>query len=178
MIRRFISEGHLIDSGILSSILNLIIEEGADYEIIDFRVGKINTEESRLEIELITSSVEQRNRLTEKLIAHGCYEKATAEAEFTLLEKDKCAPEHFYSTTNHRTEIYSGGSWNSVGSQRMDAAIVNTGKGFECRKLRDLKKGDLVLTGSDSVRIFPPSRKRRKDEFGFMSGRGVFRARR
>ena len=56
MNRKFISTGHLIDSGILSTILNLIIEEGGNYEIIDFKVGKINTEESRLEIELLSAA--------------------------------------------------------------------------------------------------------------------------
>ncbi|HAK46853.1 MAG TPA: TIGR00300 family protein [Spirochaeta sp.] len=170
MIRRFISTGHLIDSGILSTILNLIIEEGADYEIIEFKVGKINTEESRLEIELRTESVEQREALTSKLIAQGCYEKSAAEAEFAPAQKDRCAPENFYSTTNHRTEIYSGGAWCGVSYQRMDAAIINCGGGFECRKLRDVKKGDQILTNADAVRIFPPARKRQKDDFGFMSG--------
>ena len=170
MNRRFISTGHLIDSGILSSILNLIIEEGADYEIIEFKIGKTHTEESRLEIELLTSSAEQLGDLTEKLIAAGCYEKSAAEAEFTPALKDRCAPEDFYSTTNHRTEIYSGGEWKKVAHQRMDAAIVDTGSGLECRKLRDIKKGDPVLKNADSVRIFPPARKRQKDEFGFMSG--------
>ena len=170
MNRRFISTGHLIDSGILSSILNLIIEEGADYEIIEFKIGKTNTEESRIEIELTAASAEQLEDITEKLIAAGCYEKSAAEAEFTPAEKDCCAPEDFYSTTNHRTEIYSGGGWKKVSSQRMDAAIVDTGAGLECRKLRDIRKGDSILTNADAVRIFPPARKRQKDDFGFMSG--------
>ena len=170
MNRRFISRGHLIDSGILSTILNLIIEEGADYEIIDFKVGKFNTEESRLEIELITKTVEQRELLTDKLIAQGCYEKSAAEAEWVMAPGDKCAPENFYSSTNHRTEVYSDGIWNKVAHQRMDAAIIKCGGGFECRKLRDIKKDELVLVNAESVRIFPPARKRQKDDFGFMSG--------
>ena len=170
MNRRFISTGHLIDSGILSAILNLIIEEGADYEIIDFRVGKINTEESRIEIELITETDSQLELLTEKLIQQGCYEKTAAEAEFFTAENDKCAPENFYSTTNHRTEVYVGGSWHPVGYQRMDAAIISTDSGLECRKLRDIKIGDQILMNADSVRLFPPARKRQKDDFGFMSG--------
>lgn len=170
MNRKFISTGHLIDSGILSSILNLIIEEGADYEIIEFRVGKTNTEESRMEIELITKTVGQRETITSKLIQHGCYEKSTAEASFIQAENNKCAPENFYSSTNHRTEVYFEKKWNAVAHQRMDAAIIKTTDGLECRKLRDIKKGDLILSNADAVRIFPPARKRQKDDFGFMSG--------
>lgn len=170
MNRRFISTGHLIDSGILSAILNLIIEEGADYEIVEFKVGKTNTEESRLEIELLTETLQQLENVTSKLIAQGCYEKSAAEAEFTPAADDRCAPENFYSTTNHRTEIFSGGAWCEVSQQRMDAAIIKTGGGFVCRKLRDIKKDELILTNADAVRIFPPARKRQKDDFGFMSG--------
>ncbi len=170
MNRKFISTGHLIDSGILSSILNLIIEEGADYEILEFTVGKINSEESRIEIELITETAGQLETLTTKLIQHGCYEKSASEAGFTAAEKDKCAPEPFYSTTNHRTEVYLGGSWHKVEHQRMDAAIIKTNDGLQCRKIRDLRKGDPVLINADSVRIFPPARERQKDSFGFMSG--------
>lgn len=170
MNRKFIATGHLIDSGILSSILNLIIEEGADYEITEFIVGKINSEESRIEIELITKSAAQLETLTSKLIQQGCYEKSASEAEFTPAEKDKCAPEPFYSTTNHRTEVYIDGIWHKVNAQRMDAAIIKKDGGLHCRKIRDLKKGDKVLTNADAVRIYPPARERQKDSFGFMSG--------
>ena len=114
MNRKFISEGHLIDSGILSTILNLIVEEGADYEIIEFKVGKKNTEESHLEIDLITETAGQMHTLTAKLIQQGCYEKSAAEAAFTAAVKDKCAPENFYSSTNHRTEVYLEKKWRAV----------------------------------------------------------------
>ena len=50
MNRIFISEGHLIDSGILASILNGIIAEGGEYIIHEFIIGKTNLHPSRLEI--------------------------------------------------------------------------------------------------------------------------------
>ena len=52
----------------------------------------------------------------------------------------------------------------------MDAAVVRTPDGLECRKIRDIRKGDRILVNTDSVRIFPPARKRQGDDFGFMSG--------
>src|SRR5512136_1798569 len=48
-IRRFLSQGHLVDSGLLTRILNLIVEEGADYEVLEFRLGKTDRDESQLE---------------------------------------------------------------------------------------------------------------------------------
>ena len=168
--RRFVSEGHLIDSGILARILNIIVEGEADYEIISFKVGKTNARESQLEIELIADTEEKIAEMTSKLVPLGCYEKHTPEAVFGIAEKDKCVPEDFYSTTNHRTEVYYESRWHSVNNQRMDAVIVLRDKAFECIKLRDVKKGDSVLCKSDSVRVFPPARDREGEDFSFMSG--------
>ena len=168
--RRFVSDGHLIDSGILAQILNMIVEEGADYEIINFAVGKTNARESHLEIDLIAEDENKIAEITSKLVLLGCYEKHTPEAFLTVSENDKCVPEDFYSTTNHRTEVFYEGKWRSVNNQRMDAVIILKDSGFECVKLRDVKKGDRVLCKSDSVRVFPPARDREGEDFSFMSG--------
>jgi arginine dihydrolase len=168
--RRFVSDGHLIDSGMLAHILNIIVEEGADYEIISFNVGKTNARESHLEIDLIAEDETMISGMTSKLIPLGCYEKNTPEAAFTNSVKNKCVAEDFYSTTNHRTEVYYESKWHSVKNQRMDAVIILKSSGFECIKLRDVKKDDKVLCKSDSVRVFPPARDRDGEDFGFMSG--------
>ncbi len=40
------------------------------------------------------------------------------------VERDRCAPEDFYSTTNHQTHVRNGQQWIEVENQRMDAMIV------------------------------------------------------
>ncbi|MBN2050285.1 MAG: hypothetical protein JW760_07570, partial [Spirochaetales bacterium] len=124
MKRRFISEGHIIDSGIFAGILNLIAQEGAGYDIVSFEVGRTHVNTSRLEIDLICDTPEQLNNLTKKLVQQGCYEKSAGEALLKPAEKDACAPEDFYSTTNHRTEVYMNREWHPVSDQRMDGVIV------------------------------------------------------
>ena len=42
-------------------------------------------------------------------------------------EKDRCVPDDFYSTTNHRTHVRLNGRWVEVDKQRMDAVIVVDG---------------------------------------------------
>ena len=37
------------------------------------------------------------------------------------VERDRCAPEDFYSTTNHQTSVRLAGQWVKVERQRMDA---------------------------------------------------------
>jgi len=171
MKRRFISEGHIIDSGIFAGILNLIAQEGGTYDIVSFEVGRSHDKTSRLEIDLICETREMLEDITKKLIQQGCYEKSAGEALIKTVEKDQCAPEDFYSTTNHRTEVYMNRQWHPVADQRMDGVIVY-GKDsvFRCKKLRNLKKGDSVVCNPDSVRVFPPPRDRKADVFGFMSG--------
>ena len=55
---------------------------------------------------------------------------------------DSCAPEDFYSTTNHRTHVRQGQKWIEVENQRMDAMIVVRDGRANCRRLRDLRRGD------------------------------------
>jgi lysine-ketoglutarate reductase/saccharopine dehydrogenase-like protein (TIGR00300 family) len=169
MKRLFLAKGHLIDSGILTSILNVIVTEGADYEIKRFDIGKTNDKESSIEIDLICDSDDLLDKIQGKLVSFGCYEKALDEAIFRTAPEDRVVPEDFYSTANHRTEVWYEGHWHKVENQRMDGVIVKEKQAFFCRKLRDVRKGDQVLCSPHSVRLFPPERDRSADLFGFMS---------
>lgn len=153
----------------MSQVLNLIIDEKADYRIIRFDVGKKQDEMSDLELQLICDSEEQINQVMEKLVILGAWEKGAVEAVFKEAPKDGCVPPDFYSTSNHRTEIFSGGRWQGVEKQRMDAMIVLKPSGPECIKLRDVRKGDKILCGSESVRVHPPDAERETQGFGFMT---------
>ena len=162
-----ISEGHLIDNGLLSEILNLIITEGFDYTIDNFQFGKRPENTSRIEISI--SGAEPKELLLSKLTPLGVFEKGASEGEFHVVDRDRHAPEGFYSTTNHRSEVFTGGRWVPVEEQRMDAAVVRSGDRLICTKLRDLKKGDEILCGSDSVRVYPPRIEGKAESFSFMS---------
>jgi lysine-ketoglutarate reductase/saccharopine dehydrogenase-like protein (TIGR00300 family) len=168
-VRRFVSQGHLVDSGLLTGMLNLIIEEGADYRIIDFQLGKTNQDISQLDLELHCDSAEDLREITAKLIDLGCYEKATPEAVFQPAPADGCAPREFYSTTHHLTRVFMEGSWCEVRNQRMDAVIVLERGELVCKKLRELKQGEAVLCGSQSIRLLPAYRDRETGSFGFMT---------
>ena len=169
MTQQLIAEGHLIDSGIITNILNLIVEEGEDYNILRFDIGKTNAETSRLEIELVCGSQERLTEVSKKLINIGCYEAGPPAAVWKQAAEDSCVPEDFYSTTNHRTEVWDAGSWRLVAQQRMDAVIVREPSGLVCRKLRDIRRGDSVLCGGEAVHVYPPQRDREGGAFAFMN---------
>ena len=91
------------------------------------------------------------------------------DAALKTVEKDCCAPEDFYSTTNHRTLIRCEQNWLPVEDQRMDALIVvRDGLAF-CRRLRDIKAGDQVVVGMRGIRVVPESKERDRLAFAFMS---------
>lgn len=167
--RTFISTGHLIDSGIMSIILNTIVNEGSDYEVVSFDIGKRKSEKSRLELILKCEDLEELEILSSRLTALGAYEKGAVDSVFKPAPRDSNVPEDFYSTSNHRTEIFLRGKWVPVELQRMDAIIVLQDSNPICVKLRDIKEGDSVLCGSESVRVFPPASDIRDSGFGFMS---------
>ena len=166
--RRFVSQGHLVDSGLLTRMLNLIVEEGADYEVLIFKLGRTNQDESQLELEVRSIEEGRLEQVAAKLVALGCYERKPGEAVFRAAPRDGVAPADFYSTTHHRTEVFVQGRWREVARQRMDGVVVLEAGEPVCRKLRDLSSGQPVLCGSSSVRLAPPAREREARLFGFM----------
>ena len=163
------AEGHLIDSGDLQAILTTIVEQGASYEILRFDMGRTNASPSRLSLRLSTETREGLDHLLATLSTFGCYVQGAPDAIVRVNDIDGAAPEDFYSTTNHRTQVLVGGQWTAVERQRMDAAIVLDGGRLECRKLRGLKKGDRVVCGMQGIRVLPDLQGRDKPTFGFMS---------
>lgn len=167
--RRFLAEGHLIDSGLLTRMLNLVVDSGADYEVMAFRMGKVRTDPSSLELEVRCDGEEQLDSLTSLLVEQGCYEKSVGEALLQPAPGDSCVPDDFYATTNRRTQVFLRGAWQDVAEMRMDGVIVAGRRELACRLIRDVKAGDMIVCTGRSVRVFPLFRDQDSEEFGFMS---------
>jgi lysine-ketoglutarate reductase/saccharopine dehydrogenase-like protein (TIGR00300 family) len=163
------AEGHLVDSQILSKVMDRVIELGAVYEVVDFRLGRTNDEFSHLKLRVIAPSRETLEKTLEELVELGCYLAKTEEAVLKPAPFDKVVPEDFYSTTNHRTLVRHGGLWLEVAKQRMDAVIIVNDGQAECRKLRDVKAGEMVVCGAHGIRILPDFKERDRLGFAFMA---------
>ena len=167
------AEGHLIDSHLLERIMDKVIVHGAKFEIQRFEIGRTNEQFSHLVMKVLAPEAAALQELLVELLELGCHR--AQEADDALLrpaDADGCAPEDFYSTTNHRTQVRLGGKWVDVTRQRMDAAIVvPPGTNLpECRKLRDVRAGDLVVCGPGGLRVVPGFKERERGSFSFMSG--------
>ena len=163
------ADGHLVDSQILSKIFDRVIACGSEFEVVQFNLGKTNEDFSHLELRVTAGTPEILAKTLEELVELGCYQTAVANATLRMAEADHVVPDDFYSTTNHRTFLRARDTWLEVGKQRMDAVIVVEGSDAECRKLRDVQRGDLIVCGVHGIRIRPEFKERDRLGFAFMA---------
>jgi lysine-ketoglutarate reductase/saccharopine dehydrogenase-like protein (TIGR00300 family) len=168
------AEGHLIDSHVMEQIFDKVVESSGRFEVEQFRIGRTNGEPSYLRLRVETPTRPQMDHVLAQLLAIGCSPADTADAVLGKVIRDRCAPEDFYSTSNHHTSVRIGGEFIEVQNQRMDAMIVvkdadtKTPSAY-CRRLRDLKAGDMVVVGTRGIRVTPESKERDRLAFSFMS---------
>ncbi len=163
------AEGHLIDSQLLNLIFDKVIERGASFEVQRFDIGRTNTDFSHLRLKVTAASQPALQSLIEELMPLGCHQVRERDADLRPADKDGCAPEGFYSTTNQQTSVRHGGRWLDVDRQRMDAVIVVDDGRAACRKLREVHVGDRVVCGVDGIRVTPEFRERDRFGFAFMT---------
>src|SRR6516164_6890093 len=108
------AEGHLIDSHIMENIFDKVVEYHGRFEVEQFRIGKTNSEPSYLRLKVETTDGLSLDRLLHELLSLGCAPADSSDAHLAPVERDRCAPEDFYSTTNHKTHVRSGQRWIEV----------------------------------------------------------------
>ncbi len=168
------AEGHLIDSQLLTAMWDTVVRHEGAFEVLEFRIGRTNEEPSFLSMR-VTAADARMSELLEELVTLGCRVSRVEDAHLVAADRDGCAPEDFYSTTNHQTFVRLRGQWVPVEHQRMDAAIVVGAASHDadarpiCRKLRDIRRGDLVVCGVAGVKIVPEFKERDRHGFAFMT---------
>ena len=163
------ASGHLIDSHIMERIFDTVVEFKGRFEVEDFHIGRTNSDPSRLRMRIEAPSREDLDRMLAQLLGFGCSPVDHDDITLERVERDCCAPLDFYSTTNNRTQVRLHGEWIDVASQRMDAMIVVRDGAAACRRLRDLRTGDMVVTGMRGIRVLPEAKERDRHAFAFMS---------
>jgi len=153
----------------MEQIFDTVVEFSGRFEVEQFSIGRTNSDPSRLRLRVEAPSEEQLEKMMNQLIGLGCALADPGEAELKAAECDRCAPEDFYSTTNQRTLVRQKGQWLEAQNQRMDAAIVLRGGSATCRRLRDVKAGDMVVVGMHGIRVMPEAKERDRQSFAFMS---------
>jgi hypothetical protein len=97
------TEGHLIDSRLMTEIFDAVVKHGASFEVLEFTIGRTNDDYSRLQMRVTAPESGVMQDLLEELLEFGCRTTGEQDAELQPAPIDGCAPDDFYSTSNHRT---------------------------------------------------------------------------
>lgn len=164
--------GHIVDSGILAKVMDLVVEYNGDFDTEEFSLGRQKTDPSYAKMKIGAASEEQLNQLISELRRVGALVIGEEEVSLAAVKKAKVAPEGFYSTTNHPTHIHFNNTWIPVENMKMDALIVVNKKDMtaKCLVQGKLLPGDTVVVGEEGVRVDFPERPREMGVFEFMGG--------
>ncbi len=175
-------EGHLLDSGLINRVLDVVMDNGGSFQVLKFDLGVQRQSTSRADVRVTAPSLEVMNEIMGQLIDLGAIDPLSDASDSQLLEVTLAgvAPDDFYCSTIYPTEIRINGEWILVEDQRMDGTISVTkttdGIAARCKILRDLEVGDRVAVGSTGIRTVRKElgrdRGKGSEEFSFM-GSGV-----
>ncbi len=160
--------GHLMDSGILSRILDDIREYDGDYVIDHFDVGHEASDISQATIVVTAEDDEALQRLLMRLQTRGVNQVDPGEASVSVADLDGVFPDGFYSTTNLVTRIRMNGRWSPVENPEMDCGLVVDGERVYTLPMSDVKVGMHVVTSASGIKVTSPVLEKGSDSFGFM----------
>ncbi|MCM0593522.1 MAG: TIGR00300 family protein [Gloeotrichia echinulata IR180] len=171
-------EGHLLDSGLINRALDLIVDTGGSFQVLNFNLGEQRQSTSAAEVKVSAPSHEVMEEIISQLIDLGAVDLPQDERDVKLepVIQDGVAPDDFYVSTIYPTEVRINGQWVKVHNQRMDGAIAisQTPNGLfaRCKILRDLAVGERVVVdvqGIRTIRKTESREQRNSQEFSFMS---------
>ncbi|HEY7107916.1 MAG TPA: TIGR00300 family protein [Nitrososphaeraceae archaeon] len=165
-------KGHLIDSMVLTRIFDKIMDLGGDFTVIEFNIGKRKNELSYARLNVSGKNKKHLDHILETIYIEGAQPVMVESVVLKPAPHDMVMPSNFYSTTNNSTHVFYGNDWIEVQNMMMDKCIVvdTNLKTAECKMIRDVQKGEMVVVGERGVRVIPEERPRQGvDIFQFMS---------
>ncbi len=164
------AEGHLVDSQVLKTIFDRIVERGASFEVQDFVLGRTNDDFSKLTLKISAPQPALLARLVEDLVPLGCRSVGEQDALVRIADRDGGRARGLLF---HHQPAHAGAAPGAVG-RRLAAA---DGCGHRRQPTRDRcaascgtsGAGDRVVCGLDGLRVTPEFRDRERGDFTFMS---------
>ncbi len=154
--------GHLMDSGILSRILDDIRDYGADYTIDTFDVGHEAHDPSSARITVRAGDDASLQRLLMRLQTRGVNQLDPGEAATATADRTGVLPDGFYSTTNLQTRVRVDGQWYEVENPEMDCGLVLADAADGTMRVRtvpmsDVRPGMRIVVGAAGIQVSIPS---------------------
>lgn len=161
--------GHIIDSLFLPKVLDELVEAGADYEVVEFTIGRTHGDPSYARIRFWAPDEATLQHVLGRIHQFGAAPIDSAQVELRTADKDGSFPIDFYSTTNLPTQIRIGSTWMSIDNPEMDCGIVVDDKGARTIPVSEVRSGQMIVVGRMGVRVAPIEKPRGHQEFEFMA---------
>jgi lysine-ketoglutarate reductase/saccharopine dehydrogenase-like protein (TIGR00300 family) len=164
-------DGHLIDSGIMSKVMDSVVALGGEFETLSFDVGRTNEDVSVAILRLRAETLKQLDDILIAVQEHGAVACDPSDATLVTAPQNGVFPEGFYSTTNLETDVRLSGEWIRVDNPEMDLGvrIDSQARVAEAIPMADVREGELYVIGHAGIRVHPQERPRQSQEFEFMS---------
>ncbi len=119
-------QGHLLDAGIMNKALDLIVENGGSFKVLNFNLGVERQSTSAAEVRVSAPSHNVMEEIVAQLIDLGAVPppQEICDVNTEVVTQAGVAPDDFYVTTIYPTEVRVNCEWVKVDNQRMDGAIV------------------------------------------------------
>lgn len=165
-----ILHGHIIDSLILAKVLDTILMMGGTFDLEEVQIGKTREESSRARIVVRAGSAQLLNDILHRIQPHGASIEREKDCSLQQAPADGIFPEDFYPTTHLPTQVRLRGEWVDVEGTEMDLGVSVDPKKAIVRTvpMGAVKRGELIVTGREGIRVIPLQRPRDRDIFGFM----------
>lgn len=161
--------GHLIDSGIMTRIMDDIVALDGEFETISFEVGRTNEDPSNAMLRIRGKDAAHLDAILGEIGQMGAEPVDPSDANTVPAPADGVFPEGFYATTNLETAVRIGGRWTSVEDPEMDLSIAVTDTTARTVAMANVREGEQIVVGHAGVRVRPLERPRDKQEFEFMN---------
>src|SRR5262245_7204689 len=163
--------GHIVDSLLLPTILDRILQMGGSFEIRECKIGVRRSDPSYARIAIRAETPEAIDAIVGDLLEHGAAPVHPEDARTVPADIAGAFPEGFYSTTNQQTQVRFHGRWIDVQDQEMDCGIAfdATTASARCVPMIHVTEGMPIVVGHAGVRVLPVERPRETSLFGFMN---------
>jgi lysine-ketoglutarate reductase/saccharopine dehydrogenase-like protein (TIGR00300 family) len=164
--------GHLMDSGLLSRVLDDIRGYGGEYTLDRFNLGYDKDDPSTVRMTVGADDEESLQRLLMRIQTKGANLVDPGRPEISEVTQDGVFPDGFYSTTNLPTSVRLDGRWVTVQNPEMDCGLlVEQVEGASIVRtipMSDVKAGMRIISSAQGVRVAPPLVANTEESFGFM----------
>ncbi|MDP9373241.1 MAG: TIGR00300 family protein [Chloroflexota bacterium] len=163
-------KGHIVDSHILSQVMDVVMDRDAEFYVGQMRIGRNKFDPSYARIAIHAATPGALDELMEAVGKLGAQMLEEGDARTAPAPADGVLPDGFHCTTNMPTEVRIDGRWTPVEGIEMDLAIAlrpgggSSGSGGPAGAytvpMADVRTGTPIVVGHEGVRVLPVERPR------------------